>query len=107
MYFDNPFSTALLNAATKEKRTSHPHTIQRTISRSPAKIVCPLTPTIDFTPKIPAILAPTEVREVHALVRTMSITNTGSRKKKPEIATLRRLVRNFIQGSCFQLFDSL
>src|SRR6516225_9687926 len=64
-------------------------------------MVCPLTPTKDFSPNIPAILAPMEVSEVHALVRTMSITNTGRRKKKPEIATRWRLEKNaFVRDSC-------
>jgi hypothetical protein len=50
----------------KEKRTSSPITIQSVITRRPEKIVVPPTPSIGFVPNIPAIPAPTELRDFQA-----------------------------------------
>jgi hypothetical protein len=49
-------------------------------------------------PNIPAILVPTEVSEVHALPIMMNTMTTGSRKKKPEMAALWRLVKRVFIG---------
>jgi hypothetical protein len=63
------------------------------ITRSPENTVVPPTPRIDFIPNIPEILAPTEVREAHALVMMMNSTYNGNRAKKPEMAMSRRWAR--------------
>jgi len=77
----------------KEKRTSSPVTIQMAITRSPENAVVPPTPRIDFMPNIPEILAPTEVRDVHALVTMMNSTYSGNKAKNPEMAMSRRWAR--------------
>jgi hypothetical protein len=90
MYFDSALSAARLIAAIKEKRTSIPITIQIVITRKPEKTVLPPTPSIDFSPNIPAIPAPTELRDFQALAMTMYSTYSGNKAKKPEMAVSRR-----------------
>src|SRR5690349_10885085 len=98
MYFDIHFSVTLLNAATNETRTSNPQTKQIASISNPATMWLPLKPTIELTPKTRAILTPIDVSAVHALLIMTNITNTGRRKKKPEIATLRTWVKKVFIG---------
>src|SRR5262245_28798876 len=93
MYAASHCSTLLFKAATKERRTSNPHTIQMRKRISPEKTVDPPTPRKDFNPNIAAVRAPREEREVHALVKMMSSTYTGIRKRKPATAMFRMFLR--------------